>query len=79
MSVIEQDAVSRAALEMSRALGEEIGAEAVVVIIIKREGENVISKSRLSMSSTTTLTVGDVQEALLYAVEDVAEEERPLS
>ena len=30
MSLIEQDAVSRAALEMSRALGEEIGAEAVV-------------------------------------------------
>ena len=79
MSLIEQDAVSKIALEMSERLRAEIGAAAVVVIVVKREGSDIVSKSRLSMHTSSTLTVGDVQAALLYAVEDVAEEEKTLS
>ena len=79
MSVVEVDPVSKAALEISEILGKLIDAEAVVVIVVKREGTNIVSKSRLSMSAKATIGIEDVQAALAYAIEDVAEEERPLS
>ena len=71
-SVIEIDAIAKAA----GALGEEIGAEAVIIIVLKRAttGE-VCSKSRLAIHEKSTLRVEDVQEALLYAVEDIAKAE----